>query len=276
MTDLALPQLPTAVLPIEELRRRQPALAALGLAYLILFAVVGSLPLIDGRMLDGVSVWAKPAKFFLSTSALMLSSAWFFGYVRPERRRAPALKWGVRAMIAGAVFELGYITLQAGLGQPSHFNRGDALHYALYGLMGFAATAMLLTKIPLGVEIARRPIHGLDPAFRRAVVIGLGLTVALGLASGVYMSQQYGSGHNVGAVGGAASFVGWNRAGGDLRVAHFFGMHGEQIVPAVAAVAGLWAGQGAARRATYATAAAIVAMTVFVFAQALMGRPFMG
>lgn len=276
MTDLAAfaPARLHGLSPIAALRERQPALAAVGFAYLALFAVTAALPLFDGRMLDGVSVWAKPAKFFLSSGVFMLTSAWFFGYVRPERRRAPRLVWSVRVLIAAAVFELAYISLQAARGEPSHFNRSDLTHYALYGLMGAAALAMLASKIPLALEIQRRPVAGLNPTLKLAVVLGIWLTVALGALSGVYMSQQYGSGHTVGAVGGAGALFGWNRAGGDLRVAHFFGMHGEQILPLVAVAATAVFGALWARRLVIVAGVAIAALTVAVFAQALGGRPF--
>lgn len=260
--------------PITELRDRQPALAAVGFAFLVLFAVTSALPLFDARTLDGVSVWAKPSKFFLSTGLFLLTSAWFFGYVRLERRRAPALLWSVRIVIAAGLFELGYITLQAGLGERSHFNRESLVHFVLYGMMGAAALTMLLTKIPLALEIWRRPVCGLDPTLRLAVVAGIALTVLLGALSGVYMSQQYGAGHTIGAVGGAAPLFGWNRAGGDLRVAHFFGMHGEQVLPVVAALATGAFGALGSRRLVIAAGVAIAALTVAVFAQALMGRAF--
>ncbi|MFC3694840.1 hypothetical protein [Chenggangzhangella methanolivorans] len=260
--------------PIAELRERQPALAAAGFAFLALFAVASALQLFDGRTLDGVSVWTKPAKFFLSTGVFLLTSAWFFGYVRPDRRDAPALRWSVRIVIAAGVFELGYITLQAGLGERSHFNRADAAHFWLYGAMGAAALTMLLTKIPLALEIWRRPVRGLDPTLRLAVVAGIALTVVLGALSGLYMSQQYGAGHNVGAVGGATPLFGWNRAGGDLRVAHFFGMHGEQLLPVVAALTTGAFGALGSRRLVIAAGVAIAAITVAVFAQAVMGQAF--
>lgn len=260
--------------PVAALRRRQPALAAIGLACLALFGVAAALPLVDGRILDGVSVWAKPAKFFLSTGVFLLTSAWFFGYVRPERRDAAPLVWSVRVVIAAAVFELAYITFQAAQGERSHFNRDGLAHFALYGLMGAAALAMLATKIPLALEIWRRPVRGLDPTLRLAVALGIALTVALGAASGVYLSQQYGSGHNVGAVGGAAPLFGSNRAGGDLRVAHFFGMHAEQVLPVVAVLATRVVGTLAARRLVVATGVAMAALTVAAFAQAVTGRAF--
>lgn len=272
MSDIASIIPHGAASPIAELRDRQPALAAVGLAFLLLAAVAAALPTFDARLIDGVSVWAKPAKFFLSGGLVILTSAWFFGYVRPERRGARALKLSVRVLIATAVFELAYITFQAARGEPSHYNRSDALHLALYGLMGLAATAMLATKIPLALEIARRPAAGLDPDLRRAAVLGMAMTVVLGALTGVYLGSQ--SGHNVGEVAGAAPVFGWNRAGGDLRVAHFFGMHAEQILPVTAVLAGAALGGPWPRRLVVVAALAIAAMTLLAFAQAVAGRPF--
>ncbi len=48
------------------------------------------------------------------------------------------------------------------------------------------------------------------------------------------MSQQ--AGHAVGAEGGQVPLFGWNRSGGDLRVAHFLGIHAEQAIPLLAAL----------------------------------------
>jgi hypothetical protein len=264
----------SSVSPVAALRERQPALASVGFAFLTLFVVTAALPLFDSRMLDGVSVWAKPAKFFLSTGVFLLTSAFFFGYVRPERRASPALVWSVRIVIAAGVFELAYIAFQAAQGERSHFNRDDLAHSALYAMMGFAAIAMLATKVPLALEIWRRPVCGLDSALRLAVTLGVGLSVALGALTGLYMGQPHVSGHTVGAVGGAAPLFGWNRAGGDLRVAHFFGMHAEQMTPVVAVVARSLLGEIWAQGAAIAAAAAIAGLTVAVFAQAMLGRPF--
>lgn len=274
MTDMAHTLAIVPASPVAELRRRQPALAAVGVAFLMLAAVSAALSTVDGRTLYAdVSVWAKPAKFFLSGGLLMLTSAWFFGFVRPERREARALRWSVRVLIATAVFELAYITFQAAQGEASHYNRSDLLHQAMFVLMGVAAVAMLATKIPLALEISRRPVAGLAPALKSAVVLGLWMTVVLGTLTGMYLGAQ--TGHSVGADGGAAPIFGWNRLGGDLRVAHFFGMHAEQILPVVAALAGAILGRRWMRPAALTVAAAILATTLFVFVQATMGRPFL-
>ena len=80
------------------------------------------------------------------------------------------------------------------------------------------------------------------------MVVGLLLTFLLGGILGGYMSSQ--AGHSVGAEGGRTFLFGWNRSGGDLRIAHFLGIHAEQAIPILAALraeAGLgnrarWAG----------------------------------
>jgi hypothetical protein len=101
------------------------------------------------------------------------------------------------------------------------------------------------------------------------VVVGLVLTFALGGGLGGYMSSQLS--HSVGQVGGHVPVFGWNRLGGDLRVAHFLGIHAEQAMPILAAlVAGLTA--RARWLALVLGSLAYSAVTVALFAQAIAGR----
>lgn len=221
--------------PIPALRARAPELTAFGLACLMAGAIALCLPLVDGRQFGGASVWLKPAKFFASIGLFALTSAWFTGYVRPDRRRSRPLRIATALLIGAGGMELAYITLQAGLGQASHFNTGDPVHGLLYALMGVGALTLLATKIPLAVAIARRPVAGLDASLRLAVVLGLALTVILGGAGGILISLNQGT--SVGAAGARLPLLGWNLGGGDLRVGHFLGMHAEQALPILAALA---------------------------------------
>ena len=217
---------PTA---LTRLRSNDPFLTAFGLACLLTGAVTLALPLIDGRVIDGAFVWAKPAKFFVSVGVYALTFAWFTGYVRPDHRHSRSLRIGRLLLVIAGGFELGYITLQAARGQASHFNDGDPFHAALYAVMGIMALTLLAAKIPLAIAVAARPLPGLEPSLRLAVVLGLAMTVILGAATGIALSANHG--HAVGPAGTALPLLGWNRSGGDLRIAHFLGMHGEQIVP---------------------------------------------
>lgn len=255
------------------LRANDPGLTAFGLACLMTGAIVLLLPLVDGRLLDGVPVWIKPAKFFASVGVFALTFAWFSGYVRPGRREARPLRTGRCLLMGAGGFELGYINLQAALGEASHFNRADPLHAILYGLMGLGALTLLAAKIPLAWEIARRPVAGLEPGLHLAVVLGLAMTIALGAATGITISAH--GGHAVGAVGAGLPLLGWNRAGGDLRVAHFLGLHGEQILPLAAG--GLIAVRARGRRRLVALAGLLLcglAIAAWIQARSGIAVPF--
>lgn len=272
MTALAF-SAPLGRLPIlSELIERQRLLASYGLAVLLLALPVLALQVADPRTLDGVSVWMKPAKFLVSVGIFALTAAWFWGYVHAERRESPLLRRTALALVASASFELLYIGLQAARGLDSHFNLSSPFHSVMYALMGVAALILTATVLPLAWEIARRPRAGLSLDFRAALVAGLVLTFLLGAGLGFYMSQT--TGHSVGAEGGRVFFFGWNRSGGDLRIAHFLGIHSQQAIPMLAAMVAGWS-VSARWAALTAGTIAYVGATLAVFLQAAAGRPLL-
>ena len=275
MTAAGYPHAPAAGARVraawDALRRREPGLATFGLACGALGLAAFVAAALDERAYGGVRLWLKPAKFFVSIAVFALSWAWFAGLVHAEHRDERAMRIARRTLVATAAFELVYITLQAARGQGSHFNTADPLHAILYALMGLAAVALIGTTLPLARAIARHPAPDADPDLRRAVVVGLLLTFVLGGVLGGYMSAQ--NGHAVGVEAGHAAIVGWNRSGGDLRVAHFLGLHAAQGLPAIA-LAGAAVGTRRPRLLLWTAAAAWTAMTLLAFGQALAGRPF--
>jgi len=254
---------------VAELFDRQRTLAGYGIALLFLALPLLVLQLLDPRVLNGVSVWVKPVKFLVSVGVFSLTAAWFFGYVRPERRRAWPMRAATWMLVAMGSFELLWIGWQASQGLESHFNTSTSFFALMYALMGVSAVLLLGTTIPLAWEIGRRPAPGLRPDFVAAVVVGLVLSFLLGGALGGYMSAQ--TGHSVGAQGGHLPLFGWNRGGGDLRIAHFLGIHAEQAIPILAALAAPLAAR--ARWLVLAGGgASYVAVTLAIFAQAVAGR----
>jgi hypothetical protein len=66
----------------------------------------------------------------------------------------------------------------------------------------------------------------------------------------------------------------WSRDGGDLRVAHFFGMHAMQVLPLMAALLPARAPHRVAVVVVMAAACLYTALCVYAFVQALNGVPF--
>lgn len=273
MASHALPIRSVPFAPLAELIARQRTLALYGLALLMLALVGAVLQTVDPRVLaSGVNVWVKPVKFLVSVGVFALTAAWFFGYIRPERRGALLPRMVVVMLIGAGSLELLWIGWQAGNGLESHFNNDTPFYNMMYSLMGLFAVILIGSTLPLAWEIARRPAAGTRSDFIAAVVIGLILTFLLGGGLGGYMSAQ--PGHSVGATGGHVPLFGWNRSGGDLRVAHFLGIHVQQAIPLLAALIAGW------RRGRRWTALALgtfvyVALTLAVFAQAVAGRPLL-
>jgi hypothetical protein len=274
MSSLTLaPAVPLRFGLLEALLERQRSLALYGLFVLLLAVPVVMMQATDPRVLEsGVSVWVKPAKFLVSVGVFSLTSAWFFGYVRPERRAARPLRAAVTVAIVSASLELAWIGWQASQGLESHFNTGSLFHGVMYALMGLFAVLLIATTLPLAWEIARRPAAGVRPDLAAGVVIGLVMTFVLGSAMGSYMSAQ--AGHAVGLDEGRVAVFGWNRSGGDLRIAHFLGIHAEQALPILAA---LVAPLNARLRWMLILVGAAVygALTLAVFLQAAAGRPLL-
>lgn len=273
MASRALPIPFVSFDPLAELTQRNRPLALYGLALLMLALAGATLQIVDARTLaSGVNVWVKPVKFLVSISVFALTAAWFFGYIRPERRRALLPRLAVVMLIFAGTLELLWIGWQAANGLESHFNHDTPFYDLMYGLMGLFALILIGSTLPLAWEIGRRPAAGLRPDFVAAVVIGLLLTVLLGGGLGGYMSAQ--PGHAVGATGGHVPLFGWNRSGGDLRIAHFLGIHSQQAIPILAFLIG---GLTAPRRWALLAGGtlAYVALTLVIFAQAVAGRPLL-
>jgi hypothetical protein len=272
LAEFALPQVPSLSAMRAGLHRGEPVLAAAG-TFLLLCLVPTALALtLDERMLNGVAVWVKPMKFQASLGVHLLTVAALMLLLPQDVRHRRAVRWPALAMAGAALFEAGYITLRGAQGLASHYATETALAAAMYQLMGLGALVLVGGSAWLGVLVLR---HGRGPA---ALVAGAGLGLILGgllgLVTGGALSAS--GAHLVGVAAseaGGLPILGWARAGGDLRVAHFFGLHLTQSLPTVALVL-LAAGRGWTQVPVYAAAGLGVAVTLGTFAQALAGRPF--
>ncbi|NRQ36431.1 hypothetical protein HII36_32045 [Nonomuraea sp. NN258] len=215
-------------------------------AMAVLAVVSGFGLLADGRTVMGEGVWLKPFKFAVSFGLYAITLAWMIGQVRRWRRTS---WWLGTVIVAGFVVpEISVITVQAARGVRSHFNFATALDETMFMVMGGAAYLGWLMTFALGVFLVWQ--RRVDRAMGWAIPLGLVISLA-GMSVGYLMTaptpdqaQQLAGGfdlatigaHSVGGRDGGArmAVTGWETGAGDLRVAHFFGLHAMQVIPLVA------------------------------------------
>ena len=214
----------------------------------------------DHRLINGVNVWDKPSKFFLAVAIQFATVSWALAKLEHKTRGTYR---AIYTMVVAGWAETIYIASRAAFGLTSHFNNSTIFSSVAYALMGLGAVSMTATAFFIGWQIWRQ---GQRSLWREAAALGLMLGAILGTIAGGYMSQQ--SGHWVGGELSDAhglTFFGWSTTGGDLRVAHFVGLHTAQFIP-LAALSG-------DRRVVRATAAAVVMLTLVVFWMGISGIP---
>jgi hypothetical protein len=229
--------------------------------------------LVDTRDLGGHDVWLKPAKFSLSFVVLFATIAAVVDRLSVTAQASRTMRWTLVAMTAAFVFEMAYITFQAGRGVHSHFNVGTPSGALMYSLMGVGAVTLVVCVGCLGGLAWRDHSARSGLSLRMGIGLGFLLSMVLTLAVAGYLSSQ--GSHFVGMHpenGAVVPLMGWSRVVGDLRPAHFLALHAMQALP----VLGWWLDRrGVARAHTliWLAGAAYAALTVAVFVQALMKLP---
>jgi hypothetical protein len=188
---------------------------------------------LDPRVIAGAPAWLKPMKFAISIAAYLLTIRWLLRYL-PDR---PRLLTTVSTVLVGAfAAELALIVLQVVRGTTSHFNEATPFDTAVFDVMGGFVLLLFGGTIVLAVLALRRR---LDPAAAAGIRWGLVLCL-LGMAEAGLMIGNRGwsssGGHTVGAADGGPGLplTDWSIDHGDLRIAHFAGLHGLQLLPLAA------------------------------------------
>lgn len=254
---------------VRVLHRVNPALSGVGWLHVGLAGVALALLPFDHRLVTGALVWVKPLKFALSGLAYTWTLAWLLADLpAPAQRAVRRLSGGVALSM---VVEIVVIFMQAGRGVASHYNVNSPLNGLLFGLMGiFIMLNTVLTAWAVYLAWRHRP-HG-PAGYVWGLRLGL-LVFLVGSALGGFMIHA--NQHTVGAPDGGPGLpgLGWSTVAGDLRLAHFLGMHALQALPLLG-----WAlSRRVPRRAaalTWLGAALYVAAVGGLLVQALAGRPF--
>lgn len=232
------------------------------------------LSLLHPQTFNGVDAYLKPLKFQLSLGLYLLCLAWMRTYLSPRGRQRGMAVFTSAVPTVAAYGEMLYILWRAAQGEGSHFNLTSAAASAAYGLMGIGALLLVFASGVLAWLLRRHAVADLNAAWLSSLRWGLWLTMILGGLVGMYLSSQ--PSHWIGVAGSDAAglpLTGWSRTGGDLRVAHFLGIHAMQMLP----LAGWWFARRQpvqqALRVVRTAAAIYTALTIATFAQAVAGVP---
>ena len=252
---------------IKELYEKQKPLMTAGAIFLLCLVILAVVSLFDSTEILGINRWIKPMKFFVSTAIFLWTTAVYLYFLKGYEKSARFIS---RAMILIFTFENFIVVMQAMRGTTSHFNVKTPLDGMLYGVMGLAIVLNTLLAVYLLYLYFRAAID-----LPKTIVWGMRLGLIVFLAAsfeGGYMSAQIG--HSVGVADGGAGLpiVNWSTRGGDLRVAHFFGMHAFQAVPFFAYTLEKYRIKSPTVW-TFVFALAYLSLFSFLFIQALHGQP---
>lgn len=269
--------------PVSRLWQSSRPLTAVGLLMLAVAAASVVAMALDPRVITGAPAWLKPFKFAVSTAIYSLTLAWVLGYLSDWPRVRRVVSWTTAIVF---VLEVAIIDTQAWRGTTSHFNVSTPLDATLFAVMGGAILLQTLLSIAVAVALWRQPFT--DRALGWALRYGMVLTIA-GAMTGPLMTRptetQRASAaataptvigaHTVGGEDGGPGVpvTGWSREHGDVRVPHFVGLHGIQVLALIAVGLGFWRRSVSVRvQAIVAASASYTALFALLLAQALRGR----
>jgi hypothetical protein len=252
---------------------RHGVLGGVATAHLVLFVGMLIVAPFDGRTVLGLNPWIKPMKFALSIAIYTATMAWLLTALSMPRRARRGIAWGIALAMWAEMLLIG---LQAARGVPSHFNTSSPFDAAVFAAMG--ALIALNTALVAAVMVhayRRRP--PLPTPYLWGIRLGLTWFVLASLEGFVMVERLA---HAVGVPDGGPGLpvVDWSVAGGDLRVAHFLGMHALQALPLAGSALsrpGVSARLGRPLAWLWGAAIGYGAVTLFVFLQALSGRPLL-
>jgi len=210
---------------ILDIKSRNQTLYSFGLICLVFSLLMLILTKTSQTSVYGVNAYYKPFKFAFSTFLFAWTMGWYCHYL--SRFNIDLYNWTVIILLG---FEIVYIAIMAGRGQTSHYNVSNPFYSAMFSLMALAATWVTLHTAYIGYLFFQQSFPELPLYYVWAIRIGIILFTIFsleGFAMGGRMS------HSVGAINDNSNWfiLGWSKTVGDLRVAHFIGMHAIQVLP---------------------------------------------
>lgn len=195
----------------------------LSLSFAIFFGVLVK---INPNPILGVSGWIKPVKFCLSITII----AWTMGYYMQFLENQVQVRLYSWSLIVLLSIEIILISYQASQGKISHFNQEDYRGKIIFGTMAFAISLFIVHTAYISLLFFSQTTFRANQTTILAIKLSLLITLLFaceGFIMGAILK------HTIGNPDGSKGLpiVNWSQQYGDLRVAHFFGIHALQCIP---------------------------------------------
>lgn len=247
---------------LNELKNRNAVLYYFGWLYFFFGLVCVVCTQTTSTMVLGINAWIKPMKFAFSIWIFCWTIAWYLVYL-DNQRRVRKYTWMVVIVM---IIEQVIITWQAANGRLSHFNTSNPFYQSLFYLMGAAIATLTIWTGVMGYYFFKQKQFRAPMPYIWGIRLGIVLFVIFSFEGGLMASRLS---HTVGAPDGGPGLpiINWSSEYGDLRVAHFIGIHSLQVLP----LFGYYIAHTS--RAVKWFAAAYSLLSVYLFVQAFRETP---
>ena len=209
-----------------ELKRRNALLFWFGLFNLAVAAVCLILMPFEQTQILGVNRWLKPFKFYASVGIMVLTMGWLLYYL-DNAKKIKRYSW---LIVISMFFENGLIISQAMRNTTSHFNVTSPVNAIVFQLMGIFIIVFTITIILICISFFKQKRFSIPDAYVWGIRLGILFFLFFSLEGGMMLGILR---HTVGGPDGGPGLpvVNWSTQYGDLRIAHFVGIHSLQVLP---------------------------------------------
>lgn len=257
---------------IKEIYVRNRLLATAGTINLMAAVLMTLYAFVNTTEVLGINSMIKPIKFTISFWVYSWTLAYLLFYLNDQKR---VRNFSILSVIV-MTYENLVIVIQAFRGKLSHFNQTELIGTILYNFMGLLIVIVTIATLIIAIRFIRQKTYAINPTFALSIKIGLIFFVIFSFMGG-YMSAI--NSHNVGGQIGEAGLplLNWSTIFGDLRVAHFFGLHSLQLIPLFGYfISKNQNNETKTKRLIWLFSILYFAFVCFTLWQALKGMPFLG
>lgn len=211
---------------LNSIKEQFPFLHYTALVHFVITFIAATAIFIDTREITGINAWIKPTKFLISSFIYLWTIGWYLLFF-PFKKISKKVIAGVLSLVM--ISENAVIITQAYRGVRSHFNTDTAFDGTLWAIMGFAIAILTLIMFWFFFKSFSSKIQ--LPTDHKWAIRLAWLALLVAAFAGNMMATQ--GAHSIGVIDGGRGlpFLNWSVDGGDLRAAHFLGLHAIQIVP---------------------------------------------